>query len=93
MSKLAERCGWKFFDRVTGMELRGPEVDDQVANQLRLLKHLERLTLDRTRISAASIAKIRADHPDCIVLVENPQPNGGLIEFAQAVTKRSDPLH
>lgn len=58
------------------MELRGPNVQDQVMPSLDGLHYLKSLTFNRTRISDPWVQAYRESHPECVVtLVGGIQSN------------------
>ena len=67
MAGLAKICQWKFFDRVTRLELKGFAVDDRSISNLAGLHYLESVTFNNTRVSNQWVQRFRKLHPGCVV--------------------------
>ena len=63
--------GIPLFNRVTAVDLHGPDVTDDVIEQLLQLECLRQLKLVRTNVGKSSLAKLRRQCPALEIEVSN----------------------
>ena len=61
----AEALGVRFFHRPTRLSLEGPAYTDAAIQHLSRLSSLKSLTLQRTKVSAQGLERLRQALPDC----------------------------
>ena len=70
LQPVLRKCGFRYFDRITEVQLIGGNYADQVIPQLTRFRHLQKLSLCQTEITPAGLATLREQLRHCEIEVD-----------------------
>lgn len=70
LQSLLQKCGFRYYDRITEVHLTGGDYADSVIPQLAQFRHLQKLSLRKTKITRDGLTTLQGQLRHCDIDVD-----------------------